>query len=132
MNPFVAYTDGWRRATDFRGRTGRWPFAGFVIVVLPIGVMLGFVGEPNALGYTPLQAIWLVLNGLPQWALAARRMHDIGHSGWWVLLLLVPLLSILVWLALLFMKSDQENEWGVPRQLPRKSAETAPEVEAEP
>jgi len=33
---------------------------------------------------------------LPNMALAVRRLHDIGRSGWWLLLMLIPLIGPLV------------------------------------
>jgi hypothetical protein len=34
--------------------------------------------------------------------LAVGRFHDIGVSGWWSLLLLVPIINVIIWLYLLF------------------------------
>ncbi len=33
---------------------------------------------------------------LPQLAVGARRLHDTGKSGWWQLLLLIPLIGTIV------------------------------------
>jgi len=48
-----------------------------------------------------LQFVWGVLILLPQIAVGARRLHDIGRSGWWLLLVLVPLLGGLILLVML-------------------------------
>jgi uncharacterized membrane protein YhaH (DUF805 family) len=37
--------------------------------------------------------------------LSVGRLHDIGHSGWWTLLLLVPILNVGVSLYLFFARS---------------------------
>jgi len=33
---------------------------------------------------------------LPMFAVTVRRLHDVGRSGWWLLISLVPLLGLLV------------------------------------
>jgi uncharacterized membrane protein YhaH (DUF805 family) len=51
---------------------------------------------------------------IPGIALGVRRMHDIGKSGWWLLIGLIPIIGgfwLIVWLA---TKSDAgSNQWGV-------------------
>jgi uncharacterized membrane protein YhaH (DUF805 family) len=50
---------------------------------------------------------------LPGIAVAIRRLHDTGRSGWWYLLVFIPIVG---WLALLFwfvQPSDEgSNEYG--------------------
>ena len=47
------------------------------------------------------------------WAAAVRRCHDMGKSGWFVLLSLIPIANIVVGLMLLFCSGDPgENEYG--------------------
>lgn len=60
----------------------------------------------------PSSAVLIVLNVvslalfIPCLSVAVRRMHDTGHSGWWILF---PLYNIY----LTFKKSDEgENEYG--------------------
>ena len=52
---------------------------------------------------------------IPMFAVGARRLHDVGRSGWWQLLELVPVIG---WLTLLYFfcrnTSYQNNEWGPP------------------
>ena len=50
---------------------------------------------------------------LGQFPLDIRRCHDLGKSGWWVLLLFVPLVNIIWALVLLFKKGTEgENDYG--------------------
>ena len=50
---------------------------------------------------------------LPSLAVGARRLHDIGKSGWWLLIYLIPLVG---WLVLLFFavqpSQSGSNEYG--------------------
>jgi len=60
-----------------------------------------------------LQTLFRILTFIPGIALGIRRMHDIGKSGWWLLIGLIPVggwIVLIVWLA---TKSDAgSNQWG--------------------
>ncbi len=50
---------------------------------------------------------------LPALAVGARRLHDIGKSGWWLLLSLVPVIGWIVLLVWAVQKSDRDaNAFG--------------------
>jgi uncharacterized membrane protein YhaH (DUF805 family) len=59
--------------------------------------------------YVQVVSVLLIIPGL---AVAVRRLHDTGRSGWWLLLALVPLVQlILIW----WYIQDSEagtNKWG--------------------
>ncbi|WP_180074942.1 DUF805 domain-containing protein [Acinetobacter sp. YH12254] len=45
-----------------------------------------------------------------------RRLHDMNRSGWWALLLLLPLVNIFVWLYIVFGSGDRGiNDYGPAR-----------------
>jgi uncharacterized membrane protein YhaH (DUF805 family) len=49
--------------------------------------------------------------------LTALRLHDAGHSAWWLLLMFVPYLNVIVSLVLLLWPADDgDNEHGSPPQ----------------
>ncbi|MGR4867769.1 DUF805 domain-containing protein [Variovorax sp. LARHSF232] len=78
-----------RKYVDFEGRAARpefWWFALFQVVVLVVAAMLGRTV------YT-IAALALVL---PSLGVGARRLHDIGKSGWFLLIHLIPVIGILV------------------------------------
>lgn len=77
----------------FTGRATRpefWWFFLFQILISLVGGMLGDV-------ISGLIALGLVL---PSLAAGTRRLHDIGKSGWWQLLILtgIGLLVLIYWL----------------------------------
>ena len=50
---------------------------------------------------------------IPTLAVAFRRLHDTGKSGWWSLINLVPGIGTFVFFVLLLLDSQPgENRWG--------------------
>ena len=96
-----------RKYVGFEGRASRpefWWFALFQLIVLVVASMLGRTV------YT-IVALALVL---PSLAVGARRLHDIGKSGWFLLLHLLPIIGIVVLIVLWAQRSQTEsNAYGV-------------------
>jgi uncharacterized membrane protein YhaH (DUF805 family) len=92
-----------RKYAEFSGRARRaelWWFALFTFVA---SLILGFVdsaifgmGRGMGGGFQPLGTLFSLAVLLPSLAVGARRLHDIGRSGWWLLIGLVPIIGILV------------------------------------
>jgi uncharacterized membrane protein YhaH (DUF805 family) len=74
---------------DFNGVASRPEFWWFCLFGFVVSLVLGFFSAT-------LQSIFGLLILLPQLAVGARRLHDTGRSGWWQLLLLIPLLGLIV------------------------------------
>ena len=56
---------------------------------------------------------------VPGLAVTIRRLHDIGKSGWWVLIALVPIIGP-IWLLVLCVLDGQPgaNPWGMnPKEI---------------
>lgn len=70
---------------DFSGRASRSEYWYFYLFVLVADLILSYSKVPIVDTYGSLVFI------LPSFAAAARRMHDIGRSGWWML---VPIANI--------------------------------------
>lgn len=61
----------------------------------------------------PLGAIATIILLLPTIAVSARRLHDTGRSGWWLLLFFVPVIGLLVLLVFFCTRSDPgHNRYG--------------------
>jgi len=52
-----------------------------------------------------LSFIFILAMLLPQITLGVRKLHDIGKSGWWYLLVLIPIIGALI---LLFFVQDSQ------------------------
>lgn len=77
--------------------------------------MVGFSFEIGgiSLGYGYLYMIGALVHFIPSLAVLVRRLHDVGKSGWFYFIVLIPLVGA-IWLLVLFCTDgDQgENKWG--------------------
>lgn len=84
----------------FSGRARRSEFWYFVLFQIIMGVVLGLfgliLGEFLA---KIIDGIWTLAILLPTLAVTWRRLHDIGKSGVWYFIFLIPLgaIILLVW-----------------------------------
>jgi uncharacterized membrane protein YhaH (DUF805 family) len=60
-----------------------------------------------------INILWALAVIIPFIALAVRRLHDIGRSGVWYLICLIPLVGSIILLIWLLTDSEQQpNKWG--------------------
>jgi uncharacterized membrane protein YhaH (DUF805 family) len=88
-----------RQYAKFDGRSHRSEFWWFTLWSLVVSLALTVV--ELALGISgdwggPLSFAYAVAVLIPTLAVGARRLHDTGRSGWWQLLVLVPLVGIII------------------------------------
>jgi uncharacterized membrane protein YhaH (DUF805 family) len=106
-----AIRDGFSKYATFSGRSSRsayWWFYLFAVLVIIAAVV-----ADEALG-TGGVIYLLVLLGLflPNLAVTVRRLHDAGHSGWWVLINILPIIGFIVLLVFTVTDSKPPNKWG--------------------
>ncbi len=77
-----------RQYTDFSGRARRREYWMFVLANFIIAFVLGIIDTIIGWGQI-LSGIYSVALLLPSLAVAVRRLHDIGKSGWWLFLCLL-------------------------------------------
>ncbi|MDN5934039.1 MAG: DUF805 domain-containing protein [Pseudonocardia sp.] len=102
----------------FSGRARRseywWWYLFFVLVLTGTTAMDAAIGSEPLPGstsgwVTTLAALALML---PHLAVGARRLHDIGRSGWWLLLVLVPVVGVVALLVMAVLDSRPDNRYG--------------------
>jgi DNA-binding CsgD family transcriptional regulator len=74
---------------DFDGRATRPEFWWFTLFVTLVASALAYLSEN-------LTNIFLIAMLLPQLAVGARRLRDVGKSPWWQVFLLVPIGGVIV------------------------------------
>ncbi|MGX9416700.1 DUF805 domain-containing protein [Vibrio sp. RC27] len=95
----------------FSGRARRQEYWMFFLFNLIFTIALGFVDR--MFGTDVLSFVYGVFIFIPNLAVLVRRLHDTGRSGWWALLLLVPLIGILVLFIFAILDGHtNENEYG--------------------
>ena len=114
MNWYLAVL---KKYLEFGGRASRtefWMFALFnFIVSMVLAVIDHVIGTRTAQGIGILGAIYGLGVLLPYLGVAARRLHDTGRSGWWLLLLLIPFIGWVVLLIFYVLESQAgENQYG--------------------
>ena len=92
------YINAWKNFANFNGRARRqeyWQFIVFNIFINWIlGLFLGAVLGANAIGsLLLLSAIFPIAIFIPSLSVAVRRMHDVGKSGWFML---IPIYNIIL------------------------------------
>ncbi len=117
------------RYATFSGRASRpelwyWVLSLFILMFIlrlidgmVIAPLLGFerfqieAGQPLSL----LVTLGLII---PNIAVGVRRMHDIGRTGWWLLIGLIPFIGGLILLYFYVQPSDKAaNDYGEPDPL---------------
>lgn len=99
-----AFQQFFRRYFDFSGRSNRGEFWFWVLDNILISIAIAIV-DAAFFGTGPgsaevLGTLWALATLIPGIAISVRRLHDIGKSGWWLLLILIPLIGfviLLVW-----------------------------------
>ena len=105
-----------RQYAKFDGRAHRPEVWWFTLWSVIVSLALTVVELALDLGNDwagPLTSVYGLLVIVPSLAVGARRQHDIGRTGWWQLLLLLPIVGAII--MIVWWAQDGEpgvNEWG--------------------
>lgn len=96
----------------FDGRARRreyWFFWLFcLLAVIVLSILDGMI-----IGYPVLSGLFNLAVIIPSIAVGIRRLHDIGKSGWWLLIGLVPFIGIIILFVFFLMDSQPgPNQYG--------------------
>ncbi|MBX3569514.1 MAG: DUF805 domain-containing protein [Rhizobiaceae bacterium] len=111
---------------NFRDRARRKEYWGFVLFWTIAAIVLCVAGfavdaalgrlQPNSDGpivVIIIPALWILATFLPGLAVTIRRQHDIGLSGWFYLLMLLPYVGgLIIFVFTLIPSQMHENKWG--------------------
>lgn len=113
------YLKAVKNYVGFSGRAQRKEYWMYILFYVIFGIVVAIVenvvglGNPEAGQLGPLGALYSLAFLLPTVAVAVRRLHDTGRSGWWILIALIPLVGALVLLYFYILDSEPgPNQYG--------------------
>ena len=109
-----------KKYATFTGRARRQEFWMFALINFIIVCILSALDM--ALGIGLLSGIYALAVLLPSLAVGARRLHDIGKTGWLLLLWIIPVIG---WVLLIYwavQPSGPANEYGPAEATPGSPA----------
>lgn len=93
---------------DFSGRASRPEYWWFILFIILAGLAISLVSQE-------LSGLFTLGTLLPSIAAAARRLHDTNRSGWWQLIVLVPVVGFIVLVVLLAQEGKGEGDYRLPK-----------------
>lgn len=93
MNAIDWYKKVINQYSDFDGRARRTEYWYFFLINFIISLILMLIGE--GIGFYYLDSIYALAVLLPSIAVAVRRVHDVGKSGWFIL---IPIYNLILML----------------------------------
>lgn len=101
---------------DFSGRARRreyWTFALVNCLIAMLLLILGLAFGEDSPASNIMVTIFYLIMLVPNLSVSVRRLHDIGKSGWYMFLSLIPLIGGLILLIWSLMDSEPgENQYG--------------------
>ncbi|ANQ51880.2 DUF805 domain-containing protein [Flammeovirga sp. MY04] len=111
------YLKAFKNYANFSGRARRseyWFFLLFnVIAIFALMALDAFIINVLEVGFSPFYIIYAFASFIPTIALIVRRLHDVGKSGWFYFVGLIPLIGP-IWLIVLFCTDGEygNNQYG--------------------
>ena len=152
VGPIKAIILGFKQYAEFNGRSSRseffwwWAITYLVQLVFIVPLVISFIvlfvdaihssaaGAPPPQNFAALNLLvipanlWSIAVLVPSIAVAVRRLHDIGYSGWYYLFFLIPFAGFVLMIVWGSRQGiEMPNQYGPP---PRKGEPTVrPTVE---
>ena len=108
MNFVESIQTCYKKFFDFSGRASKseyWWFQLYNAIIY----LLTFVFQGDL---TLLFSILIIVNIIPIWTAAVRRVHDSDKSGWMVLISVIPIIGLYVIVLLIQDGSKGKNRFG--------------------
>ena len=101
----------------FSGRAQRAEYWMFFLFSFVVSIILTIVDvvllSGLSSGVTILTNVYSLAVLIPSLAVSVRRLHDIDRSGWFILIIFIPIVGI-IWLLILYVREGTpgENQYG--------------------
>ena len=96
---------------DFSGRASRSEYWYLVLPIMVISFVLKFV-DSMIFGMSILSLIFALATVVPTVSAGVRRLHDTNRSGWWMLIVLIPVVGLVILYFLCQPGTQGQNQFG--------------------
>jgi uncharacterized membrane protein YhaH (DUF805 family) len=119
--PVEWYRMVWQKYAQFDGRSRRTEYWMFALINLLISMALGacilvsFLSTRAfavGIAFAVIAGLYSLASIVPGLAVSVRRLHDIGRSGWWLLIDLVPFGCIVLLVFFCLEGTPGPNQYG--------------------
>ncbi|NJC28295.1 DUF805 domain-containing protein [Neolewinella antarctica] len=109
---FESFTTALGKFATIKGRARRKEFWSFIFISSLIGGLVSnFYG--NMIGHEAgIERMIELLFFIPSVAVTVRRLHDLGRTGWWILLAPTGVGTIILFFMMLADGQPRENRYG--------------------
>jgi uncharacterized membrane protein YhaH (DUF805 family) len=93
-----AIASGFQNYVNFNGRAARSEFWYCFLFTVLVSIAAGLIDAAlfPASDVSPVSSLAGLALFLPGLAVSIRRLHDLDRSGWWYLLIFIPLIGLIV------------------------------------
>ena len=113
----MSFTDAIRSVfsqyVGFTGRARRSEFWYWTLFQIILGIIASILDraafDRNNGAFSAVVGLALLL---PSLAVAVRRLHDSGRTGWWLLIGLIPVIGTIVLIIFYVQDSQGDNKYG--------------------
>lgn len=110
MNEYISVLKNYAK---FDGRARRREFWMFTLFNIIVSAVINILATQVSQIFGILGLVYMLAVLVPSIAVGIRRMHDIGKSGWWLLIALVPVIGGIWFLVLAVTKGQSgSNAYG--------------------
>ena len=95
-----------KKYADFTGRAHRQEYWMFILIYMTINIVLAVLGLDFISALVGLGLF------IPSISIAARRLHDTGRTGWWQLIVLIPIIGLIVLIVFLAQDGHDQNDYA--------------------
>ncbi len=101
------------RYIDFKGRSSRAEYWYIVLLNILVSIALAILIKVTGSHiFTTIDSLYSLAVFVPSLAIWFRRLHDTGRSGWYTLVLLIPIAGVILSLVWLCSDSEGGNLYG--------------------
>ncbi|PIP87363.1 hypothetical protein COW81_00600 [Candidatus Campbellbacteria bacterium CG22_combo_CG10-13_8_21_14_all_36_13] len=114
MNYFIGAL---KKYAVFEGRARRSEYWYFVLFGVIFYVVIGVIS--SLIDTNILSLLFSIAIFIPSLAVSVRRLHDIGRSGWMILINFIPIAGFIWYTVLMCLDSNiGQNEYGPNPKMP--------------